>query len=108
MDVPFRETIDHYLRRWRPTLRPTSISNKRSLLTRFVAYLNEHYPDVQSFSQVQRSPHIEGWLEHILYMKPISRNGAIRTLKIFFEDLIHWQWSEAPPAGLLAAQTITA
>jgi hypothetical protein len=33
--------------------------NKRSLLIRFTAYLHEHHPDVQSFSQLQRYPHIE-------------------------------------------------
>jgi integrase len=106
MDIPFQQSIDRYLRRWRPTLRPTSISNKRSILSRFTAYLNEHHPEVESFSQLQRYPHIEGWLEHILYMKPISRNAAIRTLKIFFEDLIHWQWPEAPSIGLLDDQDL--
>ena len=106
MDIPFQQTIERYLRRWRPTLRPTTMLNKRSLLTRFTAYLHEHHPEVESFSQLQRYPHIEGWLEHILYMKPISRNGAIRTLKLFFEDLIHWQWPEAPPSGLLDDQDL--
>lgn len=106
MDIPFQQTIERYLRRWRPTLRPSTMVNKRGLLTRFTAYLHEHYPDVQSFSQLQRYPHIEGWLEHILYMKPVSRNAVIRTLKLFFEDLIHWQWPEAPPPGLLDDQDL--
>lgn len=106
MEIPFQQTIERYLRRWRPTLRPSTMVNKRSLLTRFTTYLREHHPDVQSFSQIQRYPHIEGWLEHILYMKPISRNAAIRTLKLFFEDLIHWQWPEAPPPGLLDDQDL--
>jgi integrase len=103
---PFQQTIDLYLRRWNPTLRPSSILNKRSLLKQFTAYLRDHYPEVQSFSQLQRTPHIDGWLEHILYMKPISRNCAIRTLRLFFEDLIHWQWAEAPLAGLLDDQDL--
>jgi hypothetical protein len=90
--ISFQQTIDLYLRRWNPTLRPSTILNKRGLLKQFTAYLREHFPEVQSFSQVQRTPHIDGWLEHILYMKPISRNCAIRTLCLFFEDLIHWQW----------------
>ena len=106
MHIPFPQTIERYVRRWRPTLRPTTMVNKRSLLIRFAAYLHEHYPDVQSFSQIQRYPHIEGWLEHILYMKSASRNAAIRALKLFFEDLIHWQWPEAPPPGLLDDQDL--
>ena len=106
MNIPFPQTIERYLRRWRPTLRPSTMLNKRSLLTRFTAYLRERHPEVQSFSQLQRYPHIEGWLEYILYMKPVSRNAAIRTLKLFFEDLIHWQWPEAPPPGLLDDQDL--
>ena len=106
MNIPFQQTIDRYLRRWRPTLRPTTMVNKRSLLKGFIGYLHEHHPQVKSFSQLQRYPHIEGWLEHILYMKASSRNAKIRTLKLFFEDLIHWQWPEAPPPGLLDDQDL--
>ena len=83
-NIPFQQTIDLYLRRWNPTLRPSTIINKRGILKNFAAYLNEHYPDVQSFSQLQRTPHIDGWLEHILYMKTISRNASIRCLRLFF------------------------
>jgi integrase len=104
--IPFQQTIERYLRRWRPTLRPNTMINKRGLLKLFTAYLREHHPEVQSFSQLQRQPHIDGWIEHILYMKPVSRNNRIRTLRLFFEDLIHWQWPEAPPAGLLDDQDL--
>jgi site-specific recombinase XerD len=104
--IPFQQTIDLYLRRWNPTLRPSSILGKRGILKRFTAYLRDHYPDVQSFCQLQRTPHIDSWLEHILYMKPISRNCSIRTMRLFFEDLIHWQWADAPPTGLLDDQDL--
>ena len=102
----FEPTIKRYLRRWRPTLRPTTIQNKGYLLRGFVAYLREHHPDVRRFSQIQRDPHIEDWLEHILYLAPVSRNAHIRTLRLFFEDLIHWQWPEAPASVLLSDQDI--
>ena len=105
-NIPFQQTIDLYLRRWNPTLRPSTIINKRGILKNFAAYISEHYPDVQSFSHLQRTPHIDGWLEHILYMKIISRNASIRCLRLFFEDLIHWQWVDAPPAGLLDDQDL--
>ena len=77
--IPFQQTIDLYLRRWNPALRPSTILGKRGILKLFTAYLRANYPDVQSFSQLQRHPHIDGWLEHLLYMKPISRNCSIRT-----------------------------
>ncbi len=106
MAKTFERTIERYLRRWRPTLRPSTVLNKRYLLAGFVAYLREHHPDVSQFCQLLRQPHIEPWLEHLLYLKPGSRNGYIRTLRLFFEDMIRWQWPEAPPPGLLSDEDL--
>jgi len=105
--IPFQQTIDHYLRRWNPTLRPSTIIGKRYVLNGLTAYLRKCDPQLQSFSQIQRSPHIDGWLEHILYMKPSSRNHCIKIVRVFFEDLTHWQWVEAPPSGLLDDQDLS-
>ncbi|MDA0991564.1 MAG: hypothetical protein O3A51_12530 [Verrucomicrobia bacterium] len=79
----FEPTLERYLRRWRPTLRPSTIHGKRSILRRFVAYLREHHPEVRRFSQLQREPHIEGWLESLLDLHSTTRNIAIRTLGLF-------------------------
>jgi len=102
----FERTIKRYLRRWRPTLRPATVQSKGYILRSFAAYLRQHHPEVRRFSQLQRQPHIEGWLEHILYLKPVSRNWAIRNIRLFFEDLIRWQWPEAPAAGLLGDEDL--
>jgi site-specific recombinase XerD len=61
---------------------------------------------VQSFSQLQRQPQIEDWLEYLLYLKPASRNLHIRTIRLFFEDIVRWQWPEAPPPGLLSDEDL--
>ena len=58
----FQPTIKRYLRRWRPTVRPATIQSKHYILHRFVAYLREHHPRIRRFSQIQRRPHIEGWI----------------------------------------------
>lgn len=97
----FEPTLERYLRRWRPTLRPSTIHGKRSILRRFVAYLREHHPEVRRFSQLQREPHIEGWLESLLDLHSTTRNIAIRTLGLFGEDLNAWQWPDPPPLRLL-------
>ena len=102
----FEPTIKRYLRRWRPTLRPSTIRTKGYRLRSFVTYLREHHPEVHRFSQLQRHPHIEAWLEHILYLKPASRNWDVRNLRIFFEDLINWQWPQAPPPRLLSNEDL--
>ncbi len=101
MNDHFEPTIERYLRRWRPTLRPVTVENKGYILRRFVAYLHEQHPDVHQFPQLRRQPHVVEWLEYILYLKAASRNAAIRALRLFFEDMIRWQWPEAPSPGLL-------
>ena len=106
MKDPFEKSIERYLRRWRPTLRPLTIANKGYTLRRFVVYLREQHHDVQRFSQLRRQPHIEDWLEYILYMKAASRNASIRTLRLFFGDMIRWQWTEAPPPGLFSEEDL--
>jgi len=106
MKDSFEPTIKRYLRRWRPTLQPATIQSKDGILHRFAAYLREHHPDVRRFSQLQRQPHIDGWIEHLLHLKPASRNVIIRNLRLFFEDLIRWQWPEAPSPGLLGPEDI--
>ena len=102
----FEPTIKRYLRRWRPTLRPETIRSKGGILRRFAAYLREHHPEVRRLSQLQRQPHMQGWLEHLLPMKPVYRNGCIRALQLFFEDLIHWQWPDTPIPGLLSDEDL--
>ncbi len=75
----FEPTIKRYVRRWRPTQRPSTIHNKNSMLRRFAAYLREHHPEVRRFNQLQRDPHIQGWLESMLHLqrrsgfRPLSR-----------------------------------
>ncbi len=101
MSTTFEPTIERYLQRWRPTLRPTTVLGKRSVLRSFSAYLHQSHRDIYGFEQIQRQPHIDDWLEHILYLKSSSRNTHIRTVRLFFGDLIRWQWPEAPPPGLL-------
>ena len=102
----FEPTIKRYLRRWRPTQRPATIHSKSGILHRFVAYLRKHYPAVRRFSQLQREPHIEGWLESLLHLKPVTRNTAIRTLRLFCEDLNAWQWPNPPPLRLLSDEDL--
>jgi site-specific recombinase XerD len=106
MTNTFERTTERYLHRWRPTLRPSTMLNKRSMLHNFTSYLSEHHPDLHGFNQLQRQPHIEGWLEHLLYLKPSSRNLVIRNIRLFLEDLIQWQWPEAPQPGLLSDEDL--
>jgi len=102
----FEPTIKRYLRRWRPTQRASTIKTKHCILRRFVAYLREHHPEIRRFSQLRRDPHIEGWIESMLHLHPVTRNGAIRTIRLFCEDLNAWKWPNPPPLQLLSNEDL--
>ncbi len=102
----FEPTIKRYLRRWRPTLRPATIQGKGYTLRSFATYLREHHPELRRFSQLRRDPHIEGWIESLLPLHPCTRNIAVRTLRLFCEDLNAWQWPNPPPLQLLSNEDL--
>lgn len=70
MTKTFEQTLERYLQRWRPTLRPSTLLNKRSVLEIFTAYLCEHHPDVHSFSQLQRRPILDSTSTVRMPMRP--------------------------------------
>ena len=106
MPPNLEQSIERYLRRWAPTLRPSTLLTKRTALRSLTRYLHAEHPELRCFSQLQRTPHIEGCLQHILYLKASSRIVTIRNLRLFFEDLIAWGWAEAPGPGLLSDEDL--
>ncbi len=106
MSESLEQTAERYLQRWRPTLRPATIHGKKQALKNLMGYLREHHSEVHQFNQLQRGPHIEGWLEHLLYLKASSRITVIRILRLFFEDLVQWQWAQAPTTQLLSNEDL--
>jgi len=68
-----------------------------------VRFLRSHYPQIRSWAQLQRVPHIEAWL-NALHDSPLKANTRllrIGDVELFLDDLFRWQWPEAPPPGLL-------
>jgi site-specific recombinase XerD len=106
MSESLEQTAQRYLQRWRPTLRPASIHGKKQALNNLIGYLREHHPEVHHFNELQRCPHIEGWLEHLLYLKASSRITVIRILRLFFGDLVQWEWAQAPTTRLLSNEDL--
>ena len=102
MPPKLEQSIEHDLQRWAPTLRPSTLLTKRTALRSLTRYLHAEHPELHCWNQLQRTPHIEGYLQHILYLKASSRILQIRILRLFFEDLIAWDWPEAPGPGLIS------
>ena len=101
MNESFERTLGRYLRRVAPTLRPSTVEGKRAAMRHLIGYLREHHSEIKRWDQLQRDPHIEGWLASLLRYKPATRIQKIRFLKLFLDDLVRWQWPQAPAPGLL-------
>jgi site-specific recombinase XerD len=94
-------TRTRYLKRLKPTYSPRSLDSKRSIINRFIDYLQKSHPEIKCWSQLKRRPHVDGWLQSLLYLNARSRTTKLSCMKVFFNDLVAWQWAEAPPLGLL-------
>jgi site-specific recombinase XerD len=100
------ETVERYLQRRQPMWRPATILGKRSTLLGVCRYLRAEYPRLRGWQQLQRDPHILAWLRHSLRFKSTTRIIRIIHLRLFFEDLIAWDWPQAPAPGLLHDEDI--
>ena len=73
------------------TLKPATIRYYRVQTNRFVRYLHLNYPEIQSPGQLQRNPHVLGWLrslaedDHPLTNR--SRRAALICMRRLFDDL---------------------
>jgi site-specific recombinase XerD len=107
MPEPLHLTLERYLKQCAPVLRPATIKGKRIAIQNLLHYLHRYHPTLRGWPQLRR-PHIEGWLEHLhrLPLKPNSRRGYIRFVHLFFNDLIAWQWPQAPCPGLLREEDL--
>lgn len=97
------ETQKRYLGTIALTLRPNTVTNSRTVTDGFIRFLQAEYPELSSFSQLERT-HIEAWL-HFLASRPIkksTRRNAVIKLRVFLERLQEWRWKEAPRDPYLA------
>ena len=106
MNESLEETLERYLLRVAPTLRPKTVVGKRTAIRNLVGYLREHHAHIEQWQQLQRDPHIEGWLHSLLRYKPATRDHQIRLVKLFCDDLLRWRWPQAPVPGLLSYQDL--
>ncbi|MDO8733772.1 MAG: tyrosine-type recombinase/integrase [Elusimicrobiota bacterium] len=99
----FEKTIQSYLDIISTTLQPGSVRNYKGSIKMFVGFLTLNYPEVTKFSELKRSPHIEGWLSFLAKrgLKNATRRLYIRFIRKFLNDMYEWGWDDAPPPGLI-------
>ncbi len=73
------------------TLRPRTIKNYRVHANRFLRYLHRNHSDLDSPAQLQRNPHILGWLRSLAQENPPlsnkSRRAALICIRRLLDDL---------------------
>ena len=101
MKSPCQETLERYLGLRSATLSPVTTRCYRRNITLFIEFLHRHHPEVDSFSKLERTPHLEGWLRMLASAAPPYTDGTrallIYQVRRFFKDLQQWGWPESPP-----------
>ncbi|MDR3555903.1 MAG: tyrosine-type recombinase/integrase [Syntrophobacteraceae bacterium] len=73
------------------SLKPKTIVHYQSFAKAFIHYLNRDYPEVESPGELQRNPHILGWLQDLAARNPPLSNrtrlAALYTMRHLFRDL---------------------
>ncbi|HEV8483634.1 MAG TPA: tyrosine-type recombinase/integrase [Blastocatellia bacterium] len=81
------QVFESYLRSLAVTRRPGTVGQYRITLRGFVEFLNKHYPEVRTLSQLQRNPHILGWLVSLSQLRSCTRRHQIFDLRRCLRDL---------------------
>lgn len=94
-------TAERYLAQIGLSLRPGSVRVSDISMRTFCRYLVEHHPATTSFAAVGR-PEIEGFKAALVNeqgrpLSPNTRRMRVGSVRRFFEQIIEWDWDEAPP-----------
>jgi site-specific recombinase XerD len=85
------QTFEKQIQTLALTLRPGTVSQYRSIVRRFLAYLRTAFPHVRRHSQLRRDPHLLGWFRSLREHEPTLGNEArihhLAFLRRLLEDL---------------------
>ncbi len=112
-----RRVALRYLEVVTTTLQQSTVALRADSLIVFGEYLAAHHPAVRRLEQLERT-HIDGflvwnhrrpWRGWLARDKPVSQSvskRAVVDLRVFFEDLAVWGWTERPTRPLLFASDV--
>jgi site-specific recombinase XerD len=86
----------------------STVANYRTNIFQFINFLNKHHPQITSFSQLKRFPHIEEWLTHLArkYSCNDTRRAHILCIRRFLNDIYDWAWEKTPKENLFNSKDI--
>lgn len=102
---------DRWLATRRLTDRPATVYKLALAVRRFVEWLCEHHPDLDTFAAVTRD-HCLAFVQVLAEaptertgrpLSALSRIGRISGLAMFFRDTAAWEWEDVPGRPLLGA-----
>lgn len=105
-----QESMERYLTARRLIDRPDTVGKTERGIRLFAEWLEEAYPEVESFAQIERD-HVLDFAEALLEMpskttgQPLAlktRHERLRTLMVFFRDTADWGWENMPGRPLLS------
>ncbi len=67
---PLGDLFDQIVHTLPATLRPATIEHYRYCANWFVRYIHGNYPELGTFAELQRNPHILGWLQSLSERSP--------------------------------------
>lgn len=101
--------VERYLRTRTLTDRPNTVYKLDRALRVFCGWLEEEYPEMQSFAELERE-HILEFAEALAEtsnfftgepLAPLTRRNRLSSLSVFFRDTADWGWEEVPGRALL-------
>jgi hypothetical protein len=103
------QVAERFLAARRLTDRPSTLENLRWTMRRFITFLMETVPDIESFAEVERE-HVLAFAR-MLEVEPTGRTGrppnvATRSARLsaissFLRDTATWGWEDVPGRALL-------
>jgi integrase len=106
MSPNFKATADRYARRLATTHKQTTVKLHLQAIRTFLRFLEQRFPEITSFADIRRSPHIEAWLIALAERRPkyaaSTRESYLRALIGFFRRIAEWGFEDAPRGPLLS------
>ncbi len=110
MKTPCREILERYLQVRSASLNRVTLKLYRCHVGSLIKFLEARYPEVHSFAQVARVPHIEEWLGELRRADPPYTDNTRRHFlfhaRRFLEDIREWGWAEGLCSGLIRREDI--
>jgi site-specific recombinase XerD len=102
LEHPLAERFEQAVASLGAALHPDTVRHYRGTLRKFLIWLGAKHPEVCSLDQLQRQPHILGWLAHLQSQTPRLATASYINLLIHLRGIFHeLAWTEQLPERII-------